>query len=142
MSNFKWTEDKTWKQMQEEIREYYTQQSREFEEKQKRIAQEKSEQIAKERANASKENPIIGSALRKYEIEARAHGEIISPFIREHLKAKITAARWMLALAMAMTLLLKGQWALWIVFIIIYNCEVKKLKEEALEADMKRGKKK
>jgi hypothetical protein len=58
------------------------------------------------------------------------------------LEGKITVARWALALAMGMTLLFKGFWALWILFILLYNWEVKRLKKEALEADMKRGKKK
>ena len=83
---------------------------------------------------------VIGSAIRKYEQEARARGEITNTFIKQHLEAKIKAARWALALAMAMTLLFKGFWALWIVFILLYNWEVKRFKKEALEADLKRGK--
>ena len=37
---------------------------------------------------------------------------------------------------MAMTLLFKGFWALWIVFIAIYIYEIKRYKREALEADL------
>jgi hypothetical protein len=85
---------------------------------------------------------VIGSKIRKSVAEARTRGEIISPFIKQNLEGKITAARWALALAMGVTLLFKGFWALWILFIILYNWEVKRLKKEALEADMKRGKKK
>lgn len=146
MSDIKWTEDKTWEQVQGEIKEYYAQQSKEFEEKwreeQKKANQERLDKINREKRECPKEEQIIGSALRKYEQEARAKGEIINPFIQQHLEGKITAARWALALAMGMTLLFKGFWALWILFILLYNWEVKRFKKEALEADLKRGKKK
>ncbi len=108
-------------------------------EEQKKDLQERLDRINKEEA---KQNPVIGSALRKHEQELRESGEIVDPFIGQHLEGKITAARWALALAMGMTLLFKGFWALWILFILLYNWEVKRLKKEALEADMKRGKKK
>ena len=74
-----------------------------------------------------------------------ANGEIINEFIRRHMEAKITAARWMLALGMAMTFLFKGQWIAWIVFIIWYFAYVNNVKKKALEADKNRknfGKKK
>lgn len=74
-----------------------------------------------------------------------AHGEIIDPFIKQYLEGRITIARWILAIAMGVTLLFKGFWAMWIMFIFLYNWEVKHLKKEALEADKKRrdfGKKK
>lgn len=89
----------------------------------------------------TKEDRVIGSALRKYEREARARGEILNPFIKQHLEAKIFAARLTLALSMAMTFLFKGQWILWIIFIIQYNVYVAKENAKALEEDLKRGKK-
>lgn len=135
------------KEMQE-IRECY---QKENEERQKRWAEEDRQKWEKQyreiidRANKVKEeepNPIVGSALRKYEQEARVRGEVINPFIKQNLEGKISVARWVLALAMGMTLLFKGFWVLWILFIILYNWEVKRLKKDALEKDMKRGKKK
>ena len=97
--------------------------------------------LAKEEEEATDQEQIIGSALRKYNQDAQARGEITSPFIEQNLKGKITVARWALALAMGMTFLFKGFWALWILFILLYNWEVKRLRKEALEADMKRGNK-
>lgn len=108
-------------------------------EERRKANQEILDRIAKEE---KEKEPVIGSTLHKYEAEARMRGEIISPFIKQHLEAKITAARWALALAMGMTLLFKGFWALWILFILLYNWEVKRLKKEALETDLKRGQKK
>lgn len=150
MSDIKWTEDKTWEQVQEEMREHYAQQSKEFEMKWQEEQKRRDEKEARERLalierlnkEAEKQNPVIGSAIRKYEQEARTKGEITNTFIKQNLDGKITVARWTLALAMGMTLLFKGFWALWILFILLYNWEVKRLKKEALEADMKRGKKK
>lgn len=111
------------------------------EEQQKRYDDLMERLVKEEEEETKNQEEIIGSALRKYESEARIQGEIINPFIEQNLKGKITATRWLLALAMGMTLLFKGFWALWILFIILYSWEVKRLKKEALETDMKRGNK-
>jgi hypothetical protein len=111
------------------------------EEQQKRY-NEYLERRAIQEKEEEKERQIREAAIRKFEEERRVRGEILNPFIKQNLKAKITAARWALALAMGMTLLFKGFWALWILFILLYNWEVKRFKKEALEADLKRGKKK
>lgn len=118
----------------------YTEEFREkLREERRKASQEILDRIAKEEIDKEQ---VIGSALHKYEQGARARGEIINPFIKQRLEAKITVARWALILAMGMTLLFKGFWVLWILFILLYNWEVKRLKKEALETDMKRGKKK
>jgi hypothetical protein len=130
---------KLWSYNEDRYTEEFCKQLRE---EQKKDIQESLEKLNKDAEETSKQEQVVGSALRKREEEARARGEIMDPFIEQHLEGKITAARWALALAMGMTLLFKGFWALWILFILLYNWEVKRLKREALEADMKRGKKK
>ena len=111
-------------------------------EEQKKRYDDIMKRLAKEEEEAKNQDVVIGSALRRYEQNARANGEITNVFIKQNLEGKITVARWALALAMGMTLLFKGFWALWILFILLYNWEVKRLKKEALEADLKRGNRK
>lgn len=111
-------------------------------EEQKKRYDDLMKRLAKEEEEAKNQDVVIGSALRRYEQNARANGEITNVFIKQNLEGKITVARWALALAMGMTLLFKGFWALWILFILLYNWEVKRLKKEALEADLKRGNRK
>ena len=99
------------------------------------------EKLEKEKIYAKRrveEQQIIGSALRKHEQEAIARGEIIDPFIKQHLQAKIKTARWALALGIAMTCLFKGQWAIWIVMIIIYFIYVNSEKDKAKKAEEKK----
>lgn len=100
------------------------------------------EEIKKQKAEQEKN---YGTTINKYVEEKRVRGEIVNEFVERNLEARITAARWGLALAMAATLLFKGFWALWIVFIAIYIYKVKQYKREALEVDLsenKRGVKK
>lgn len=111
-------------------------------EEQKKRYDDLMKRLAKEEEEAKNQDVVIGSTLRRYEQNARANGEITNVFIKQNLEGKITVARWALALAMGMTLLFKGFWALWILFILLYNWEVKRLKKEALEADLKRGNRK
>jgi hypothetical protein len=132
---FKIDKNKLWSYNEDLYTEEFCRQLRE---EQKKALQERLDRIDKEEGR----DPVIGSAIRKREAELRARGEITSTFIKQNLEGKITVARWALALAMGMTLLFKGFWALWILFILLYNWEVKRLKKEALETDMKRGKKK
>lgn len=96
------------------------------------------EKLAQENDVNEQKDQIVRSTLRKYEKEAKSNGEITNVFIKQHLEAKIIAARWMLGLGMAMTLLFKGQWFLWIIFIIIYLLYVRKIKAEALNSDTKK----
>ena len=98
------------------------------------------ERIAREKVDADQQQKVIGSAVNKYVRAKTANGEIVDAFIKKNLDAKISAARWALALAMGMTLLLKGFWVLWIIFIIIYNIKVKQWKKESVEYDMQRRK--
>lgn len=133
--------DMIWGNDEKYTKEYQIKCREEQQRRHNELMKELNKQKEKEEKQ-EKEQQIIGSAIRKYEEEKRAQGEIVDPFIKQHLKGKITVARWALALAMGMTLLFKGFWALWILFIIIYNLEVKRLKKEALEKDMKRGNKK
>ena len=107
------------------------------EEQQKR-PNELMERIAKEESERASKEQIIGSALRKSEAEAQAKGEIRDVFIKQHLEAKIITARWALALGMAATFLFKGQWLIWIAFIIIYFLYINGIKADAIEADKRR----
>ena len=87
------------------------------------------------------DDKVIGSAIKKWTEEAIANGKLINPFIEQYMEARISCARWALALAMAMTVLVRGGIALWIVFILIYRTEVKRYKKEAWEAQLKELKK-
>lgn len=91
-----------------------------------------------EKQKAEQENNY-GISIDKYVEEKRVQGEIVDEFVEKHLEARIATARWALALAMAMTLLFKGFWALWIIFIAIYIYKVKCYKSEALEADLSKN---
>lgn len=55
-------------------------------------------------------------------------------FIRQHQQAQITVTRYVLALSMGVTLLFKGFWAFWIVFICLYKLEVRRINKEAWES--------
>ena len=83
-----------------------------------------------------------GYVIDKFVEEKHARGEIVDIFIQQHLDAKIVVARWVLVLAMAATALFKGQWALWIIFIVIYNIYVTKEREKAFKEDVRRHQKK
>lgn len=109
-------------------------------------ARKKAEEFAKKveedqkRYEEKQKNSKIGSSIKQWEQEQRAQGKIVNPLIQQHLDAKISEARWELAIGMALTLLIKGQWAIWIILIIFYNVHVSKLKKEALEYDLKNDK--
>ena len=121
-----WDEEKNKAELRAEARKM----SRELEESSKKL---KAQHNAKQ----------LGSKTDKYVQEQVAQNKIINPFIRQHLEARITAARWALALGVAVTFLFKGQWILWILFVVFYKLYVKKATEEAMEADRKgRGDKK
>lgn len=100
---------------------------------------------AREKKKREQEEQCNKNTVEKFVAEKRVQNEIISPCIEQNLNARITTARWALALAMAVTLLFKGFWALWIIFIAIYVYEIRRYKREALEADIQyweRGRKK
>lgn len=107
-------------------------------EERRKANQELLDKIKKDNKESKKQQEIQRIATQKEMEEKWDRGEINNVFIKQHLEAKITAARWALALAMGMTLLFKGFWVLWILFILLYNWEVKRLKREALEADKRR----
>lgn len=67
-------------------------------------------------------------------------GEIIDPFIKNWLAGEITAARTALAIGMLLTVLIKGQIVIWAIMYFAYRGRVKKVIEEAREADRKRFK--
>lgn len=114
-------------------------------EERRKANQELLDKIKKDEEERKKQQEAK-SITTQIEIEKKwANGEINDVFIKQHMEAKITAARWALGLGMAMTFLFKGQWLIWIVFIIFYIAYVNKVKMEALEADRNRkdfGKKK
>lgn len=126
----------------EEIREYYQKQSEDFRrrwlEKQHKEQQEKYEKIMKRCAENEEEHRQQEIDYIKQQEARWARGELSGPFSQQYLDGQISAARWVLAIGIIMTALFKGQWALWILFIIIYKVYVKNIKEEALEADKKR----
>ncbi len=67
-------------------------------------------------------------------------GEIIDPFIKNWLTGEITAARTALVIGMLLTVLIKGQIIIWAIMYFAYKGRVKKVTEEAREADRKRFK--
>jgi hypothetical protein len=89
----------------------------------------------------SKEQSHVGSSTRQWTEERWTQGRIVNACTQKYLDAKITEARWRLAICMALTFFIKGQWAIWIILIILYNIYVKSLRQEMLEHDMNRGKK-
>lgn len=70
-----------------------------------------------------------------------SQGKIISPTIRNWLEGEITAARTVLIVGMILTVLIKGQIAIWLIMYIAYRGRVNKVKADALEADKRRYKK-
>ena len=102
-------------------------------EEQKKWEEEKAKIKARQEAIPEEQRP--GYAIRQFEEELIARGEIVNPFIRQHLEAEISISRWILAIAMLLTLLIEGQWVLWIIFIIAHRGRVKKLREDHLKAD-------
>ena len=109
-------------------------------EEQQKKYNELMERLAKEKEESEKEEQIKQIA-RQAELEQKwANGEIQDEFIKRHMKGQITAARWALALGMAVTFLLKGQWLIWIVMIFVYVIYVNNVKTKALEADKKKFK--
>lgn len=68
----------------------------------------------------------------------QAQGRIINPFVRNWLESEITAARTALIIGMILTVFIKGQIVIWAIMYIAYRGRVKKVTEEAYEADRKR----
>jgi dephospho-CoA kinase len=111
-----------------------------FEEEKKQKINEHNQQVMteiKEREKIIEEHKNNRQTIIKNNVsKMRAEGQIINPFIKNQLEGQIKTARWTLVVTMAITLLFKGFWAMWIIFIIIYIYEVKRYKREALEADL------
>jgi hypothetical protein len=111
-----------------------------FEEEKKQKIIEHNQQVMteiKEREKIIEEHKNNRQTIIKNNVsKMRAEGQIINPFIKNQLEGQIKTARWTLVVTMAITLLFKGFWAMWIIFIIIYIYEVKRYKREALEADL------
>lgn len=111
-----------------------------FEEEKKQKIIEHNQQVMteiKEREKIIEEHKNNRQTIIKNNVsKMRAEGQIINPFIKNQLEGQIKTARWALVVTMAITLLFKGFWAMWIIFIIIYIYEVKRYKREALEADL------
>ena len=74
----------------------------------------------------------------KEDAEKISRGEIVDTFIQEHLKGQIAIERLKLFLGIVLTVLIKYQWVLWIVFIIMYILKEDKLRMEAQKTDMER----
>lgn len=114
-------------------------------EERNKAARELLKKLEQDEEERRKHREVENANIQKAMEDKWARGEINDVFIRQHMEAKITTARWALGLGMAMTFLFKGQWIIWIVFIIFYLAYVNKVKIEALEADRNRkdfGKKK
>lgn len=79
-------------------------------------------------------------AERMWREQQWAQGKIISPTIQNWLEGEITAARTILIIGMILTVLIKGQIAIWIIMYIAYRGRVKKARVDALEADKRRYK--
>ena len=71
----------------------------------------------------------------------QAQGIIINTSIRNWLEGEITAARVALTIGMIATALIKGQIVIWAIMYIAYRGRVKKVREEAYEADRRAYKK-
>lgn len=124
-----WGNDEQYsKEFQIESRKQTEAFSRKVEEDQKRYEEKRKQSEA-------------GSSTRQWAEERRAQGRIVNSCTQKYLDAKITEARWRLAICMALTFLIKGQWAIWIILIIFHKVHVKNLRQEMLEYDMNRGKK-
>jgi hypothetical protein len=132
--------DATWedierlrKESEEMLQQMHEEAVKRREEEQKR--KERESKAALERWK--REQAERGAYRKAYRARKIANGEFFNPFIEQHLKAQISAARWALALGMITTVLFKGQIMLWTAMIIYYVCYVKKAKREHLEADRK-----
>lgn len=104
-----------------------------FREEQQKKHNELMERLAKEDEERKKQEQLKRAALA--EQTNTTEYRITNVFVRQYLEAKITAARWALALGIVMTALFKGQWVMWILFIVLYNLYVKQAKKDAEEAD-------
>lgn len=62
-------------------------------------------------------------------------GKILNPFIQKWLDGEIVAARVALAIGMMLTVLIKGQVVIWAIMYFAYRGRVKKVTQEAYEAD-------
>ena len=114
-------------------------------EEQQQHYNELMEKLKKQEIEKAKQEQAKKVEIQKKQNEAWNRGDIHDVFIKQHLEAKIVAARWALVLGMAATLLFKGQWLIWIACIITYFLYINKIKADAIEADKKReefGKKK
>lgn len=114
-------------------------------EQQQQKYNELMEALAKKEKERERQEKIQEAIAQKERQAALDQGKIHNVFIRQYLEAKITAARWCLALSIVATALFKGQWLLWISFIITYFLYVNKIKADAIKADKRRkelGKKK
>ena len=99
------------------------------------------EEYARQIWESDPENKKKQEAERLWREQQWAQGKIISPIIQNWLKGEIIAARTALIIGMILTVLIKGQIAIWLIMYIAYRGRVKKAKLEALEADRKRYKK-
>ena len=79
--------------------------------------------------------------LSKWAEEQRAQGKIMNPFIEKWLEGEINTARTALVIGMLLTALIKGQVVIWVIMYLAYKGRVKRVMEEALEADRKGFKK-
>ena len=134
--------DKTIDEMRIEIQNHYKKEREDLNRKWREEQRIKNQAILdkiKEREQERKKQQEINNINIQKEMEANwDSGKINNVFIRQHLEAKIVAARWMLGLGMAATLLFKGQWLLWIVLIIMHSLYVNKITADAIEADKRR----
>lgn len=95
------------------------------------------EEIAKQNEVNIPEEQRIGYELTNSVREKVTRNEIIDETLRNWLNSKITIARTILAIGVAMTVLLKGQIIIWIVMYIIYRIHIKELKQKASEKNIK-----
>lgn len=94
--------------------------------------------------NYEKNHPEECESSRKLEEwvqTQQAQGKIINPFIKKWLEGEITAARVALVIGMILTALIKGQVVIWAIMYIAYRGRIKRVTQEAYEADRKRWKK-
>ena len=83
----------------------------------------------------------ISNATLKDDAETILQGNIVDPFIKEYLKGQIAAERLKLLIGMALTILFKHQWVLWIILIVMHIYKTDKLRTEAQKIDIERLKK-
>lgn len=84
------------------------------------------------------ENKMRQEEERKLREQQRTQGKIFDPFVKNWLDAEIVAARVALVIGMILTALIKGQIVIWIILYIAYRGRIKKVKQDAMEADMRR----